>query len=184
MNSAMWARVFHPPAVLASGASVLVPDGFLMDTTAVVDDLKTGKFVWYKFDAPDNWVICKLTKIVSNSQDFNCMVRCCADNDTYKVFLNQGLYTAAPSIDSPSSSWCWVKKKILPPAGYEIVNKSMDQATVVSGCLSGCDIMFKWNVGWSLSKLVMFLGSSSKFNYVMEDSLSHEQHKVNCWPQR
>ena len=67
----------------------------------MVDDLKTGKFVWYKFDAPDNWVICKLTKIVSNSQDFNCMVHCCADNDTYKVFLNQGLYTAAPSIDSP-----------------------------------------------------------------------------------
>ena len=99
---------------------------------------------------------------------------------TYHCILAEGLYTATPCLDSASSSWCWLNKKFSHPEGFEIVTKSMDQGLLDSGCLAGAKIMFKWNIGWSLSNLVMFLGPPpcQKFTYIMEDCLTHEQHKV------
>ena len=136
--------------------------------------------IWFKFDAPDKWTICQITKILRGNETFNCVITCIGGNDSYHCILAEGLYTATPSLDSASSSWCWLNKKVAPPEGFEIVTKSMDQGLLDSGCLAGAKIMFKWNIGWSLSNLVMFLGPPpcQKFTYIMEDCLTHEQHKV------
>ena len=73
MNSgtSMRAKILTPPDLVAS--PLVVPEGFLLNTlpgpqTPGALNLKVGKYVWFKFDAPDKWTICQITKILRPGQ--------------------------------------------------------------------------------------------------------------------
>ena len=54
MNSVIRAKILTPPDLVAS--PLVVPEGFLLETlpqTPGALNLKVGKFIRYKFDAPD-----------------------------------------------------------------------------------------------------------------------------------